>query len=344
MTRTTFLLLLVAASGFAACQSDPTSATNDSALSALKRSSTSASPAIAIRLQTQKQGSQWAAIAVMDADGSHRTNVYIAPTASSQFASYTGPSWSPSGESISFVEHSGTQPGTSSLKRINVALVNGVPTGSAATTLLTYSTPTSSNIRSQAWSPSSSVSEIGYIWMNSDPNTGGAGPLSSFSVRVIPASGGQPTAIYTSPSGHISTDIAWSPDGSELAVSDYDNSTGYMSILIIDRATGAVLQTLVGGTYGTIRGIDWSSDGNTLAFGAALPGGSSYLYTLSLAQGSQPVQGIAGSRPTWSGDNSALAYNVTVESVGKVVLATGAASVLYSTTGGYPNGYPDWKR
>jgi hypothetical protein len=90
---------------------------------------TPAQPAIAgVGTKTTSKGTYYT-VAVMDSTGDHLTNLYT--------TSYTGsphplarPTWSPNGGSISFVD--GTRSGATitnlHLKRMDVTLVNGVPT------------------------------------------------------------------------------------------------------------------------------------------------------------------------------------------------------------------------
>ena len=142
---------------------------------------TPADPAIAF--VARAGGGPWD-LRVMNADGSNVRTIYTA-TAGSQIL----PSWSPDGHSIAFIN-------SWNLWRIDVTVVNGVPTGTNAAVLLDKT----SSLSEPAWSPLGD--EIAFVDINLK------------TLEVVPATGGVPEVLYSSP--NTLAYPAWSPGESNL--------------------------------------------------------------------------------------------------------------------------------
>lgn len=76
------------------------------------------------------------------------------------------------------------------------------------------------------------------------------------------------TRIWQSDSGELknilfhrdrATDLKWSPDGSEIAISVGPRSSGEMTVTVWDLASGANIQSFPG-EYGVAGGVSWSAD------------------------------------------------------------------------------------
>ncbi len=163
----------------------------------------------------------------------------------------------------------------------------------------------------------------------------------SSQVLAYPALGGPYSVIYSAPTGsEVKGFVAWSSDGTRLAVVEHATS-GSDSIKIVDRATGAVLQTLVDGVFQYINDVDWARlSEDTLAFSAAPAGQGSFrtIYVVDLATGQpQPLLAEFADNPSFSPDNTWLVYGAS-GTIKKIELATGRTVSLGK---GHD---PDWKR
>jgi Tol biopolymer transport system component len=251
-------------------------------------------------------------IAVMNADGSNQTQVY-----SGSNGNFFTPSWSPLGSGTQLDPYSIAFECCGGLWRIDVAVVNGVPQGSNEIILL------SGDYFNPAWSPAGDeIAVDGYA-------TG---------IFVVPAGGGAAQTLYTPPAGRLARYPTWSPDASQIAFVEQDESGGTNNVItILDRDTGTVLNTLpLGQQFLSVTHLDWSRgvNRNALAFTA---GG---VYTLDLPSGS-PSFVISGGSPSWSPDDTKLAFKGSGRQAGVqvITLATGAVQTLKK--GGL---LPDWRR
>ena len=245
--------------------------------------STPADPAIAYTTTGQK--SLW----VMDADGSHQTQIHTSDE------NIQEPTWAPDGSAIAF----GVGIVYEELWRINVSLVDGVPVGNNATML-------HPNIDfSVEWSPAGDV--ILFVERISD----------LYHLRTIPATGGNPTTLYTTPSGFAPIDPTWSPDASSIAYVEMELLTGpdNYSINVFDVASESVM-TVFGPVTTNIYWLEWGkSSGSTEIAFSMVTGGSFSVYTIDIELSNPPVLIEGSSRfPSWSPDDSEIAYTVTVYS------------------------------
>lgn len=105
-----------------------------------------------------------------------------------------------------------------------------------------------------------------------------------------------PTTI---PEG-VTSDVAWSPDSTQLAVTTNNPATSSdPSVIVYNVSDMSVAQTIVTAQE-TARGCDWSTDGTMLAVTLGGPGGNStYLQVFDTSDWSE--RAIAGTQPpNWS--------------------------------------------
>lgn len=237
---------------------------------------------------------------VMNADGSNATVIY------SGNIPFDG-SWSPDASSITFTEHW-------DVWRIDVSVINGVPTGNNLMQL----TGDQNNSTESSWSPSGE--EIAYL-------------KSSTAIEVIPAAGGAPTVLYATPGGSLGGP-AWSRDGSALAFPERDVALTH-SIRLLDRTSGAVVT--LAETPAWANDLDWARTCDMLAFGMYV-GDVMYVCTFDMASGAISVI-TPGSGPSWSPDDAYLVFMDPGGKLAKVELATGAVSASRQV-----GRWPDWRR
>ena len=312
----------------------------------------SANPAITfIRWYTVfRQGNytfQVPAVWVMDANGANPTMVYAnyvfnGRNGQNSYNYVYDPTWSPNGQKICFnLAASGMM---RDLYTMNISLVNGVPTSSNVTKICDGAA-SGGYYRKGVWSPT--ANEIAVVFAhNPDP----------MKIQIVPSTGGTPTTIYTcasNPDYGLNAFISYSPDGSQIAFNEVQNSTGYKWLKILDRATGLVIKTIDVSQFYVIHGIDWSRTANssTVAFSASLSStGPDNVYTIDVSAGSPtPVlRKSGGKHPSWSPDDSKFVFLATSWSGGvssynglRTFTLSNSAITNLSTSN---DQYPDWKR
>ena len=313
-----------------------------------------ANPAIVFNADTtfqyRGQSHTASAIYVIDADGSHRKLIYydfITSGNSWSRGSTAEPEWSGNGQQICFsgrVLAGSTPPirpltSQTSVFTLNFSLVNGVPTASNVTKILdgaadgkSYSNP--------SWSPTANEIAI-KAWgsSNGDPNK----------IQIVSSTGGTPVTIFTSPTiDFLIGQLCFSPDGSKLAFHIRNNSTGEKWINVIDRFTGAVLNSIVLDPALGWFDLDWSrtSGSSILIFRSFIPnsGGLGSLYQLNFNSSSTPTPLTSNAAyPTWSPDDTKIAFTESTNSQGIIKVLTLATNTIttISLVGSYAL---NWKR
>jgi Tol biopolymer transport system component len=308
------------------CEAPSTVTSSDPTYGA--KSSGSASPAILYVSQESVKGKSLYTLSVCDADG---TDATILITGSNAVTRYWGqPTWSGDASKISYIE-SDTGRTSCSLKTASVSLVNGKPTAGTPTTLITVSKSANNKVMAGGiWSPTED--EIAYSLQ--DHGVGTFYTRQSH-IYVIPSGGGTPEPVYTSPAGSSIYHISWNAAGTKLVLLEWegvddDPLTVNNHIKVIDRSTGNVDQSFNLNDFGLTNCsfMQCSKSGeNSIAINHT--GTNSAIYTIDLDNPTSAtlVQSAAG-YPTWSPDNSKLAYR-TLSSSGYITtetLSSGATS------------------
>jgi len=165
---------------------------------------------------------------------------------------------------------------------------------------------------------------------------------------LVPITGGPVSTLYTAPAGYLLLDVAWSGDGSRLAISEYLPRNGGDRIRVIERETGA--STIVLSDLGAISFLDWARTRDELAFAVISRSGVSGVFTCELpAPGTlhraAPLQFcVSGSRPSYAPDDAQLVFQRVPpphrhRSIHAVELVSGRERLI--TSKGMS---PNWKR
>jgi hypothetical protein len=285
--------------------------------------STPANPALTYQGTGNSKGSSYQTVAVMDADGSHQTNLYGSAQTAGQFFMYE--SWSPTGTSIAFVQTNGsaTAP-VASIKALDVS-VNSSGAAVASNVRTIYNLPANTDVNvGLAWSSTVTMGKIAYATWD---------PVSSTrTLWVIPQTGGAPIKVWGCDATYVKEDGSvighrqpltsptWSPDDHMLAAIRADSAT---------TATPYVVSTIMifsttdnGGTWsytdsikvpGTtgpgVAGLEWSRNASGINKLAYYNAGDWSLYYVSPVTGAVPTtNGVKGRYPAWSPDNGLIIF------------------------------------
>jgi hypothetical protein len=316
------LTIVGLASFLASCQYEPTAVGDGESVYGAKGggSTSSAAPRIIFaRDYTGNGGKKYSAIWVQDSDGTDITRIITYPTASS-LNGYVLPYWSPSSmdfvyrESMGIATRNNTSLGVYKVNTGTVSVSNGVASATNLATLLQPVSGTDTFVyMAHAWSSTSSseifVSRRRAGWKYIDDTSSGNNLRPE--ILSVSTGGGSPTVIHTGNPRERFSAISVSPDGSKLAVSgsnQYANGIRpWYYIKIIDIATGAVEDSILGNWYGTgLR--DWSRSGaNKLLFnGVQYEGGSSTFHTYDLSTSSVTSYNDGSTAHSWSPANDIL--------------------------------------
>lgn len=268
---------------------------------------------------------------VMDADGTHQTmlwNNFTTNGSNGTYGTILYPKWSGNGQNICF-----SMPQDGDIYTLAVSLVNGVPTASNVTKILDGTTSGVTYHR-PAWSPT--ANEI--VVLANETGT-------PQRLQVVASTGGTPTTLYTCATTEYGIDSpCFSPDGSKIGLLLKKEVTSERWIIVIERSTGNVLNSISLDPNYYVDWMDWSrtSGSSTMAFSRhPVGGGQSNLFTLDISTSTTPTQvGSDGVCPTWSPDDGKLAYHHPQGwSIKALTLSSGVITTL-SSTGNFPN----WKR
>ena len=289
--------------------------------------SSTAHPALTFIDQTQIKHIWYQAVAVMDSDGTHTTNIYVG-------SDVQHPCWSPNGKSIAFMENIN---GIQYLKAIDVSVnSSGVPVGSNVRTLCSGA----DYIQEIAWCSLPGTGLIAFATYHTTGNT------KTYYLYTVSENGGTPTLITSDSTGSLAWPT-WSSDDSKLAViHSSTNSFITPSIRIINPSTGAVLEEdILSSIFSTGGGCEWARSGNTIAFtGRASSTGALEIYYLDYGTANGPyTQHASGSQPTWSPNNATLM--ITGNNGGNIVkLNAFGTTETTVTTSVVPASRMKWKR
>ncbi len=284
----------------------------------------------------------WQAISVMNADGSRLTRL----AAGHHFLSYS--TWSGNGSAISYIDATGG----SSIYKINVSVVNNTPTASTPTSLRSYSASDSTIVTTQAWSPTND--EIVYCTVQTNASIPAINRITR--LFAISSNGGTPVQILNL-SGVTIKEMAWSPDGTKIALMVGNYATQTSSIVIVQRSNGAILSSYSLNGFSPLinKGLDWSRTGmNTILFVAKSTSTSTtwtaYTLDLNAANPSPVATGIAATDKPWfpcySPDNSKIVYGSTsaTSSPTRVYNTVTNTLTLFPTPSQSFDSYLNWKR
>jgi len=140
--------------------------------------------------------------------------------------------------------------------------------------------------------------------------------------------------------------VAWSPDGTRIAATDYAIGSNTYRVTLIDPAGGQT-EELVSGP-GTVGAPRWSPDGTQIVFDALAPDGSSsqlFVYTLG-HEAPVPLNTAAMNvySPDWSPSDGTVAFAALTEAGFRQVykVAADGSGEAQVTTSQTDKGFPRW--
>jgi len=103
--------------------------------------------------------------------------------------------------------------------------------------------------------------------------------------------------------------FAWSPDGSQIAIGEWDQTTKVATISVVDVATGEISELATADRL--VAGLDWSPDGSTLAYYLQnLADGTAVIELRDVSNGEarQPIENMDFQwiDPAWTPDGESL--------------------------------------
>jgi hypothetical protein len=271
-------------------------------------------------------------IAVVDADGSNPSTLSTGGL----------PSWASSGDGTalnpyhivfeSSACHMARMDVVVSGSHVEAANVEPLPTPALATSAC-----------DPAWSPIGDEIAFGEGSVNC-PNNDCPRPSSLWVIPADPARASEATAIYDVPSSGSLYWPTWSPTAEYIAFVEQTPSAQF-SMRIIDRGNGDSWVVVDTTQFSFIQAPQWARTRNAIAFGGVPTGGSfQSIYILDLdltlhaaGPARQVVRRAYG--PTWSPDDTKLAFAAATGGIRILDLTTGKTSSVSGT-----GSFPDWRR
>ena len=206
-----------------------------------------ANPAFAFRGQYYiSKTASVPALYVMDVNGANTTIVYTnytsqpGKTITSQYPDY--PSWNSDASKLCFTLND------VDIYILNIAVVNGVATGSGATKI-GDGVAAGGSYKQSKWRPGQN--QVASVFKKSgNPDE----------IRLLSTNGGPATILHTVPGTDwiIEDDIAFKSDGSNLVFSERQISTGYVFLKVINVNTSIIIKSIDLSQYKSVREIDWA--------------------------------------------------------------------------------------
>lgn len=231
-------------------QSNPIDPVQSGSYDLRKQTPNNANPAFAFSDNYTIGNRSIPSIYVMDVTGANRTRVYSNYT-NQTYQTPDFPAWSGNGSQLVFTLND------ADLYTLNIAVVNGVPTGSNPTKI-GDGVAAGGSYKQGKWRPS--ANQIACVWKKTgDPDK----------IHLLSSTGGSPTVLYTvaSTDWFIENDIAFKSDGVNLVFSERRISTGQIFLKVLDVSTGSVVKTIDMSQFKSIEELDWakSSGSNIVA-------------------------------------------------------------------------------
>jgi hypothetical protein len=209
-----------------------------------------ANPAFAFQDYFTQGNRSLPGIFVMDVTGANKTKVY-SNYSNQSYQTPDFPAWSGNGAQLCFTLNS------ADLYTLNIALVNGVPTGSGAIKIAD-GVAAGGSYKQGKWRPV--ANQVASVFKKTGvPDK----------IHLLASTGGSPSVLYTAASTDwmIEDDIAFKSDGSNLVFSERQVSSGNVFLKVLDVNTAQVIKSIDLSQYKSVKEMDWarSSGSNTVA-------------------------------------------------------------------------------